>query len=344
MNNNTEIKKFKQYSSGIIVVRSVNSNFNADFTGTPRRLPDEKGTIYATDKSLKYCLRKYLNDNIEGNKIFTWRRKKDNDQPMSINENYETLFKKSLEETDKLSVIKALLSCIDVRMFGITFAPKTPQGKEPKNLSITGPIQVSYGIDKYGENIHYTNQILSPYRDPGEKKEKKEAQQTTIGEESKGLESHYVFDYIINYRHLDDDIAHLKMKDVFLSEKDILFFKEAARLGVNNVNSSSKIGSENELLLYIEYPLPLCLQNLKDFVKITRGEDKDDNRRIVDLKQLDYYLFGKEEKQQGVLKQGNFNEDDVNVEVYYDPSKTVIKGFETRKKVIIKHIITGKDF
>jgi len=342
VNNKTENEKFEKYSSGIIVVKSVNSNFNADFTGTPRRLPDEKGTIYATDKSLKYCIRKYLKDNSEKNNVFVWRRKKDNDQPMSINENYDSLFEESLKKTDKLNVIKTLLSCIDVRLFGITFAPKTPKGEESKNLSITGPIQISYGIDKYGENIHYTNQILSPYRDPGEKKEKAEAQQTTIGEESKGLESHYVFDYVINYKHIEDDIVHLNVKDVFLSKKDIASFKEAARLGVNNVNSASKIGSENELLLHIEYSLPLCLQNLKDFIKISQSEENSNNKRIIDLRQLDNYLFGEEDKQ-GVLNHNNSGEGGVTIELYYDPLKTVIKGFETRRNAIVKHIITGKE-
>ena len=54
--------KYQRYASGLIIVKSKNSNFNADFTGTPRRLPDADGTIYATDKSLKYCIRKYLKD------------------------------------------------------------------------------------------------------------------------------------------------------------------------------------------------------------------------------------------------------------------------------------------
>lgn len=314
--------KFQRFVSGLIIVKSKNSNFNADFTGTPRRLPDRNGTIYATDKSVKYCIRKYLNDKLE-NSVFVWRRKKPDDQPMDINENYDQLFDKTLENSEKKDILKNLTNCIDVRLFGVTFTPR--KGESSKNTSITGPVQISYGIDKYSENIHYTNQISSPYRDPKDKG----AQQTTIGDESKGLESHYVFDYIINYRHLDDNINHLEDNTIYLSKTDISNFKEAARLGVNNVNSTSKIGSENELLLYIEYSKSLCLQNLKDFVQI-KGENGES---IIDLRSLESYL------------KEIINDDTVNIELFYDPAKTKIKGFENsieRAKMDIKryHIIT----
>ena len=334
MNSSKEIgDKYQRYASGLIIVKSRNSNFNADFTGTPRRLPDVNGTIYATDKSLKYCIRKYFKDTLE-EPVFVWRRKKGNDQPMDIIENFKILFGKEVEQTDKTEILKHLTSCIDIRLFGVTFAPRRPEtsGEKSKSTSITGPIQISYGIDKFAENIHYTNQISSPYRDTTDKK----AQQTTIGEESKGLESHYVFDYIINYKHLEDSVEHLRDADIYLSTSDIDCFKDAARLGVNNVNSTTKIGSENELLLYVDYSTPLCLQNLKDFVKISNEERKTN----IDLEALERYLLG-EENSSGIL--GN---EDARIELYYDPAKTTIAGFkESRGKAKIHkiHIITGKE-
>jgi len=322
-------KKYEKYASGLIVVKSRNSNFNADFTGTPRRLPDKNGTIYATDKSLKYCIRKYLKDVIE-EPVFVWRRKKDNDQPMDIIENYYVLFNKKVEDSAKTEILKNLLSCLDVRLFGVTFAPGRSREEESKNTSITGPIQISYGIDMYKENIHYTNQISSPYRDTT----KKDAQQTTIGDESKGLESHYVFDYIVNYKHLEDSTSHLKNTHTSLTIADIENFKKAARLGVNNVNSTSKIGSENELFLYIEYSEPLCLQNLKDFVKISKDEGGE--KRIINLEALEKYLLSKD-NDYGILK-GN----DVTIEMYYDPAKTIIQGPKPSGNIYRKHIITGE--
>ena len=321
--------KYQRYASGLIIVKSKNSNFNADFTGTPRRLPDANGTIYATDKSLKYCIRKYFTDTLE-EQVFVWRRKKENDQPMDIIENFERLFEKKVDETDKTDILKYLTRCIDIRLFGVTFAPK--KAGESKNTSITGPIQISYGIDKFTENIHYTNQISSPYRDTTTK----EAQQTTIGDESKGLESHYVFDYIINYKNLEDSTKHLKDADIYLSTSDIDSFKEAARLGVTNVNSAAKIGSENEFLLYVDYSIPLCLQNLKDFVSVSDKEGKTN----IDLEALECYLLG-EGNGNGIL-----GDDEVRIELYYDPAKTTISGFKDTKgkaKIHKIHIITGKD-
>jgi CRISPR-associated protein Csh2 len=330
MNSSEEIgKRYQKYASGLIIVKSKNSNFNADFTGTPRRLPDADGTIYATDKALKYCIRKYLKDTL-GEPVFVWRRKKEDDQPMDISENFKSLFSKSVEETDKADILKFLTSCIDIRLFGATFAPRAAE--DSKNTSITGSAQISYGIDKLAENIHYTHQISSPYRDPT----KKGAQQTTIGDESKGLESHYVFDYVINYRHLEDSTEHLKDADIFLSTSDIENFKKAARLGVNNVNSAAKIGSENELFLFVDYSTPLCPQNLKDFVKISNKEGETN----IDLVALEQYLIGKENNS-GIL--GN---EDVRIELYYDPAKTIIVGFEDSKEkdnVRKIHIITGEE-
>lgn len=321
MNKNEEYGK---YASGLVIVKSKNSNFNADFTGTPRRLPDENGTIYATDKALKYCMRKYLKD--EGEKVFVWRRKKETDQPMDIIENYEMLFEKKLNDVHKTDIIKDLVSCIDVRLFGVTFAPR--KETEAKNVSIIGPVQISYGIDKFTKNIHYTNQISSPYRDSTDTN----AQQTTIGEESKGLESHYVFDYVVNPKHLKDSTKHLEEYPATLKTRDLDKFLAAACLGVNNVNSTSKIGSENELVLHIEYDAPLCLQNLKDFVEII--PDKESNKIRIILKPLREYLFGN----MGIFSD---KETEVTVKIFYDPGKTIVEGFEVVDPVEKLHIIKG---
>ena len=43
---------FKNRVFGCVVIKSVNSNYNADFSHQPRTLPD--GSVYATDKALKY--------------------------------------------------------------------------------------------------------------------------------------------------------------------------------------------------------------------------------------------------------------------------------------------------
>jgi len=52
--------KFKNRVFGAAIVKAINSNYNADFTGQPRTLPD--GTVYATDKAFKYTIRNYVKD------------------------------------------------------------------------------------------------------------------------------------------------------------------------------------------------------------------------------------------------------------------------------------------
>ena len=48
----------KESYNGLLIVKARNGNFNAGFDGNPRTLPD--GTIFATDKALKYCIREYF--------------------------------------------------------------------------------------------------------------------------------------------------------------------------------------------------------------------------------------------------------------------------------------------
>ncbi len=52
---------FKNRVFGCVVIKSLNSNYNADFSHQPRTLPD--GTVYATDKALKYTVRNYIGKN-----------------------------------------------------------------------------------------------------------------------------------------------------------------------------------------------------------------------------------------------------------------------------------------
>ena len=46
--------EFKKRVYGCAIVKAINSNYNADFSGQPRTLPD--GIVYATDKAFKYSI------------------------------------------------------------------------------------------------------------------------------------------------------------------------------------------------------------------------------------------------------------------------------------------------
>jgi CRISPR-associated protein Csh2 len=273
-------KEFTNRCYGLVIIKSENSNFNADFTGSPRRLPDEKGTIYATDKSLKYAIRKYWIDN--GQTVFVWRtnkQKNGNIVPNTLEERYKNMVKKNEKPIDVFS------RCIDIKLFGITFAMKAKNKEDNKNISLTGPVQISYGINKFNENIVFSSDILSPYAD------KKDAKNTTIGNETKGKEIYYVFDFIINPKNIlnhyeDEPEIQNKMK---LRKSDVLSFKEAIKYSVTNLNTSSKIGSENVFTLFItlDKDSKLQLPSMKNTVEIK----KKDGKTIIDLSKINKILI-----------------------------------------------------
>jgi len=96
--------KFENRVFGAVLVRSMVANYNADFTGSPRTLPN--GVVYATDKALKYCIRNYLKQDSNNTIFYTTRYKKENMQPLDIDETYIELFgeypkKEKMQEKDK---------------------------------------------------------------------------------------------------------------------------------------------------------------------------------------------------------------------------------------------------
>ncbi len=328
-----ENKPYNKFAQGLLIVRAKNSSFNSDFSGLPRRLPDDYGTIYATDKALKYCVRKYLHD--KGEKIFVWRRKDpETGLPFNIDKNYIYFFekipkkkikmnKKEEEIVDKNEMLMNILSCIDSRLFGFTYAGET-------NISVTGPIQLSYGINKMNENQFYTNQILSPYQDV----KNEEAQHQTLGSETKTLEAHYVYDFIINPNNLISTLEFIpeaKSKGLLLQESDITLFKEAMCKGVSSVTSSSKIGSDSELFMFVEmnadkkdgrvesHILPL----MEDHVKISNN----DGKTTIDLENVFDSL------------NASYKKCISSVDLYYDNNETEISGID-KFQVKKRHIVT----
>jgi len=288
---------FKNRCYGIVIIKSNLSNFNADFSGLPRRLPDEKGTIYATDKALKYAIRKYFKD--EGKDVLIWKTFTKDFIPKKLEERFEFMKNKLKINGNKPNdYFKVFGRCLDVKLFGLTFAV----GKH--NYSITGPVQISYGINQYSDNTPFSNQILSPFNPEGKG-------QSTIGSEAKSLESHYVFDFVINPKNLKDHYEDLEDVDIKLTENDIKDLKESLKKGVTNLTSTTKMGSENELLLFITLNenSKIQLPTLKDKIKI---EKKESGKYKIDFSSVDEVI-------------GNFNSDIKTKEIYYDDNSVEIE-------------------
>ena len=303
---------YKKFGYGLFVLKSKNSLFNADFSHEPRQLPDDDGTLYATDKSLKYCIRRYVHDVKGDGLVFFWRRSSKDEKlkPLSLGENYKAIFGKEAKKGDNKSTLAKLLTCWDVRIFGATFA------EEGCSVSITGPVQLTYGINKTHLNQKYSSQILSPFRNSEErvvKGEVKERAQRTIGAENKALEAHFVFDYIINPNTLPEHDC--------LTMNDIAIFKEALCKGASYVNSSAKIGSESEFMLYLESDSNTTLPLMKDLVDLKVVGTKT----VIDLARISQMM-----DMHGIK----------HMEVYYEPSTVEVLNVPKSAKKFNIHTMT----
>lgn len=291
---------------GCAIIKSINSNFNADFSHQPRTLPD--GTIYATDKALKYSVRNYW-DKVSSEKVFYFKSLTDEMSPRTLDETLEKHFGK-IEDADKnkirLKILKSILSCLDVRVFGGTYAGKT-------NISIHGTCQITHGVNRFPENIIYSEQIMSPFRNPSEKNT--DSTMTTLGTQSKLKEGHYVYYFSVNPKNIEGDVN--RVGSTGLSDDDIAKLKEGLRKGVSFYDSAAKIGSENEVLFWVQLNQDSKIV-LPSFVELI--DVRNDEKRTIDFAKVTA-LLEKEHIQKEIEK----------IEVYYNQGITTVENLPATK-------------
>ncbi|SFC73616.1 CRISPR-associated protein Csh2 [Parapedobacter composti] len=226
---------------GCAVIKSINSNYNADFSGQPRKLPN--GIVYATDKALKYSIRNYWKEALD-EKVFYFKSLSETMSPRTLDETYLLHFG-DFKEKDKsklrLEVLGNLLGCLDVKFFGGTYAGKT-------NISIHGTCQISHGLNKFTENVIYSEQIMSPFRNSNDAST--DSTMTTLGTQSRLQEGHYVHHFSVNPKNIEDDIE--RVGGLGLMDTDIAKLKEGLCKGATYYDSAAKSGTENELLLWVQ--------------------------------------------------------------------------------------------
>lgn len=265
------MSSFNNRIFGCVVIKAINSNYNADFSHQPRTLPD--GTVYATDKVLKYSIRNFLKKAYSEEKVFYFKTLSDEMQPRTLDETYESLFGKytdikgkDAESQLRKAVLKNLLSCLDVRLFGGTYAGKT-------NISIHGPVQITHAIDQYKKGEIYSEQIMSPFRNSGDKNA--DSTMTTLGSQSKLSEGHYVHGFSVNPQNIAD---HVALSDgTALQNEDIQKLKVGLTRGVSFYDSAAKSGSENELMLWVQLKEGslIVLPSFVELVKINADKSID---------------------------------------------------------------------
>lgn len=282
---------FKNRVYGAVVIKSINSNYNADFSGQPRKLPN--GVVYATDKALKYSIRNYWKSAL-GESVFYFKSLNDNLAPRDLKETYELKYKEI--KSDKVDVLGNLLQNIDVRLFGGTFAVKSV------NLSLHGTCQITHGVNKFSENVIYTEQILSPFRNSN----KEDADNSTLGSQSRLEEGHYVHHFSVNPKNIEEDASRVKSAGVLV--EDIAKLKEGMCKGATYYDSAAKSGTENELLLWVELKEG-AKTVLPSFVNLI---DINDNKEI-DLSKV-----------QALLKEEHIAKELSKVELYYNKTLTKV--------------------
>ncbi|ELR72968.1 CRISPR-associated protein, Csh2 family [Fulvivirga imtechensis AK7] len=291
---------FKNRIFGSVIVRAINSNYNADFSHQPRTLPD--GTVYATDKAFKYAVKNYLKDVYPAEKVFYFKRFRPNVDdfvPFSLMEAFCSFFPELAEiekagtkdekiklKATKKQVGKSLLDCIDIRLFGATFAMKGKSKEENLSISLHGPVQINHGINVWHESNIYSEQIMSPFRNPSDEKDESEKAATSLGRQSKLQEGHYVHHFSINPKNLSQvvGLAGDGAKDI--SAEDISKLQEAMRRGVTYYDSASKAGSENEALFWVQLKegSNLVLPNFTQLIKMEK--EKVDGKVVLDCRLL----------------------------------------------------------
>lgn len=263
---------FNQRVFGCAIVRAINANYNADFSHQPRTLPN--GVCYATDKALKYLVKNYLLEQKE--RVFYFKRLNKDFQPLRLEDAYNEMFK-GREKPSKAVVANDLLSCLDIRCFGATFAMKA-KGGDNIAISIHGPVQFNHGINIWKENNIYSEQILSPFAD------KEGADASTLGRQSKLQEGHYLHHISVNPKNLDEIINLAGANATALSSDDITKLKAALRLGATYFDSSAKAGIDNESLVWVTLAdgAKSVLPTFNNLIKL----DKSDNKVVLDMKDL----------------------------------------------------------
>jgi CRISPR-associated protein Csh2 len=300
---------------GVIGVKSIMANWNADFSGCPKTI--STGEIFGSDKALKYPMKKMWEN--EGEKVLYIKsfkleptkggKKSKKDEiteeskvaPKSLKERYEELFniKNLKEEKDSKKVLTNLFDAIDVKNFGATFA------EEGNNISITGAVQIGQGFNKYQDTTVEEQQILSPFRVENAKNKSKgeEASSTTLGTKIVSNEAHYFYPFAINptsyknYQELGVTTGY--------SEEDYKKFKEVALVAATAQNTNSKMGCENEFALFVETDMETYLPDLAQFITFEKGEERD----IIDLTKIGKLICQIKEKVKAV-------------EEYYNPFTT----------------------
>ncbi len=297
------MEEMKNRVYGVVGIKSIMANWNADFTGNPKTTSD--GKIFGSDKAFKFPIKKMWET--QGKKVLyvkSYKNEKDNIQAQNLSERFNELFSADLKSMKKKEeIFKKLFSAIDVLNFGATFA------EEKNNISITGAVQIGQGYNKYDNTNIEIIDILSPFRDS----KKEDAQNSSIGTKIVSDEAHYMYPFSVNPQNYD---VYKEVLGEFAAYTKEAYneFKKGCLVAATAYNTNSKMGCENEFAIFVECKeeSKLYLANLDQYIKFEKCQEGKD---IIDITELSKLLK-------------NYKAEIENVEVYYNKYTIEIKGME----------------
>ncbi len=306
---------------GVIGIKAVMANWNADFTGNPKTTGN--GEIFGSDKALKFPMKKLWER--QGEKViytrsYTINEKEQKMIPRALKERYQQLFEEKVDaKTPTREVLKNLFSAVDVMNFGATFA------EEGQNIGITGAVQFGQGFNKFMGASVEVQDILSPFRNPNGK-DGEDRQQASIGKKIVCDEAHYFYPFSVNPQNYDDYKGIAEGFEGYTLEA-YEKFKEAALVAATAYNTNSKFGCENEFALFVELKEgeKLYLPDLAQYVEFYRADGKG----IIDLSKM------------GVLCTDRVKAAIEKIELYYNPYTTEVKSdfSATKMNLFTKEVI-----
>lgn len=310
---------------GIIGLSAIQSNWNANWDKMPKE--NANGDLIASPFVLKYCNK--VEWDRRHKKVMGLKTFKIDGTCNNQNDRYTNLFGKDeknvVKKTSKAKVDETLennylmarnnlLSCEDILNYGIVYTGVNSQ-------SITGVVQIRDGINKFEGSSILTEKMITPYSNLN----KEDASMTSCGDRIVIDEAHFLHDFTIFPKEYD---KYINEGFGGYTEESYQSFKDVSLVSVTKGSSIAKNGCNNEFAVFVKAKEGLdylsSMHSLSDYVEVTK-EDKV----IYDVTGLFNLL-------------NDLKEEIEDVELYYNPRKTELKGFKENEKFKLLDIMTRK--
>lgn len=261
-------------------VKTIFSNFNADFDGLPRQTSD--GIYYASPFALKYAIKKYWEEN--GEQVFnlkSYNRVEEDGsvkiKPNTLAQRYNSLHPEVTNETSIVEKIQKFYNYIDNKNFGFIST------NLETNFGAKGVAQITMGKNLFEDTNTYTDNLLAQYSS-GEDKG-----QTTNG--GKSFVDFALYNYVttVNPKHLDE---FKKYSNLEIDYSNVEFNKllDGLKNGATNLESASKQGCSTSYVLQIDLKdgLPFIGVDYNTLIKVEYN--KETSELIIDLSKVTEFI------------------------------------------------------